>query len=167
MLILDEADRILDMGFKQTMDNIIESLPIDRQTFLFSATQQKSINDLARLSLINSSFITSAPEDTSATPKSLQQSYSIVNLEDKLNILYSFIRSHTKSKVIEFFSSSKQVRFVFETFKTLQPGISLISLDGNTKQAGRIKKKTSKFSRAEHACLLATDIVARGLDFPV
>ncbi len=147
------------------MDNIIESLPIDRQTFLFSATQQKPIRDLAQLNLVNPLFITSTPEDASVTPKSSQQSHSIVNVEDKLNILYCFIRTHTKSKMIVFFSTSKQVRFVFETFKTLQPGISLISISVKMKQAGRIER-TSKFSRAEHACLLATDIVARGLDFP-
>ncbi|KAK3082528.1 ATP-dependent RNA helicase dbp4, partial [Teratosphaeriaceae sp. CCFEE 6253] len=53
MLVLDEADRILDMGFAKDLDAILEYLPRDRQTMLFSATQTKKVSDLARLSLNN------------------------------------------------------------------------------------------------------------------
>ena len=56
ILVLDEADRILDMGFSETMNAIIENLPTTRQTILFSATQTKSVKDLARLSLKNPNF---------------------------------------------------------------------------------------------------------------
>lgn len=56
-LVLDEADRILDMGFADTMNAIIENLPKKRQTLLFSATQTKSVKDLARLSLKNPEYV--------------------------------------------------------------------------------------------------------------
>lgn len=56
ILVLDEADRILDMGFAKTLNAILENLPKDRQTLLFSATQTKSVKDLARLSLKVVSF---------------------------------------------------------------------------------------------------------------
>ena len=70
-----------------------------------------------------------------------------------------------KSKILVFFSSSKQVQYTYETFRTLQPGISLMKLYGRHKQTSRLET-TMKFSQAQHACLFATDIVARGLDFP-
>lgn len=57
ILVMDEADRILDMGFRETMEAILEHLPRHRQTLLFSATQTRSVGDLARLSLRNPEFI--------------------------------------------------------------------------------------------------------------
>lgn len=57
LLVLDEADRILDMGFSETMNAIVENLPKKRQTLLFSATQTKSVKDLARLSLKDPEYV--------------------------------------------------------------------------------------------------------------
>lgn len=57
MTVLDEADRILDMGFADTLNAIVENLPKTRQTLLFSATQTKSVKDLARLSLKNPEYV--------------------------------------------------------------------------------------------------------------
>lgn len=81
MLILDEADRILDLGFARTMNAIIENLPVNRQTLLFSATQTKSVKDLARLSLKNPVYVSSHEKEAHCTPETLQQSYIICNLE--------------------------------------------------------------------------------------
>ncbi|RCK59247.1 ATP-dependent RNA helicase DBP4 [Candida viswanathii] len=166
VLVLDEADRCLDMGFRKQIDNILGHLPTTRQTLLFSATQSESVKDLARLSLTNPKKIgVSSDQEVSATPESLDQYYVKVPLDEKLDVLWSFIKSHLKSKILVFFSSSKQVQFAYETFRTLQPGISLMKLYGRHKQTSRLET-TKKFSQAQHACLFATDIVARGLDFP-
>jgi len=62
-------------------------------------------------------------------------------------------------------SSGKQVRFVYESFRHLQPGIPLLHLHGRQKQSARLDI-TSKFSASKNACIFATDVVARGLDFP-
>ena len=126
VLILDEADRILDMGFKKELDAIVENLPMERQTWLFSATQTKTVSDLARLSLKNPEYISVDEESATSTPKSLEQFYITTPLPDKLSTLYSFIKTHLKAKVLVFFSSSKQVRYVYETFRTMQPGTTLI-----------------------------------------
>lgn len=165
MLVLDEADRILDMGFKHDLNAIVQDLPSTRQTLLFSATQTKSVSDLARLSLSDPAYISAHDLEPSATPKGLEQYYVVTEVYQKLNTLYGFLKSHLKSKVLVFFSSSKQVRFVYETFRKLQPGIPLLHLHGRQKQAARIDV-TDKFTAAQHSCLFATDICARGMDFP-
>jgi len=165
LLVLDEADRILDMGFKTTIDAILQSIPKDRQTLLFSATQTKNVSDLARLSLKDPEYVAVHESATSATPTTLQQHYIITPLPEKLDTLWSFIRSNVKAKILVFLSSTKQVRFVYETFRQMQPGIPLMHLHGRQKQFARADI-TNRFSSSKNACLLATDVVARGLDFP-
>lgn len=127
--VLDEADRILDMGFSSCVNAIVANLPKTRQTLLFSATQTKSVKDLARLSLHDPEYVavreagTSAsvkgkgkqedgeePDATPETPKNLEQHYMVVPLEEKLDVLWSFIKTHLFTKTIVFLSSGKQVR---------------------------------------------------------
>lgn len=193
LLVLDEADRILDMGFQAQLDGILGYLPSTRQTMLFSATQTKSVKDLARLSLKKAQYlavrdkkgglggelgITSTSTEEGADKDGedgegenesgagkLHQSYVVVKLQDKLDVLFSFIKSHLKHKIIIFFSTCSQCRFVHEIFRGMQPGIPLTALHGKIKQERRTLIYQD-FSRRQHACMLATDIAARGLDFP-
>ncbi|KAF3936050.1 hypothetical protein ABW20_dc0102076 [Dactylellina cionopaga] len=165
ILVLDEADRILDMGFKDAIDAIVQGVPKDRQTLLFSATQTKNVSDLARLSLKDPEYVSVHESATSATPGNLQQHYIITPLPEKLDILWSFIRANVKSKILVFLSSTKQVRFVYETFRQMQPGIPLLHLHGKQKQTARLDI-SAKYSSSKNSCMFATDVVARGLDFP-
>jgi ATP-dependent RNA helicase DDX10/DBP4 len=165
MLVLDEADRILDMGFQKDVDAIVDYLPKERQTMLFSATQTKRVSDLARLSLRDPEYISVHEAADAATPKTLQQNYVITPLPKKLDTLWSFLQNTKKAKIIVFLSSGKQVRFVYEAFRHMQPGIPLLHLYGRQKQTARLEI-THKFSNAQHSCLFATDVAARGLDFP-
>ncbi|KAJ3127345.1 ATP-dependent RNA helicase dbp4 [Nowakowskiella sp. JEL0407] len=165
ILVLDEADRVLDMGFEKTLNAIIENLPKDRQTLLFSATQTKSVKDLARLSLKNPEIVSVHETAEHSTPISLTQKYLVCNLPDKLDLLFSFIKTHLKTKILVFFSTCKQVRYVHETFCKMQPGIPLYCLHGKQKQAKRLAI-FEQFCRKKVVCLFATDIAARGLDFP-
>ena len=109
MLVLDEADRILDMGFSETVNAIIENLPEERQTLLYSATQTSSVSDLARLSLYDPEYVSVYKDSEASTPQELKQSYVVCELQDKINFLYSFIKNHVKSKILVFLSSCKQV----------------------------------------------------------
>ncbi|KAI5919808.1 P-loop containing nucleoside triphosphate hydrolase protein [Camillea tinctor] len=165
ILVLDEADRIMDMGFQQTVDALVQHLPKTRQTLLFSATQSKRISDLARLSLKDPEYVSVHEAAVAATPTTLTQSYVVTPLPDKMNTLFGFIKANKKCKMIVFLSSGKQVRFAYESLRHLQPGISLLHLHGRQKQVARLEI-TSRFSASKYACLFATDIVARGLDFP-
>ncbi|KAI9497327.1 P-loop containing nucleoside triphosphate hydrolase protein [Zychaea mexicana] len=164
-LVLDEADRILDMGFQKTVNAIIENLPRSRQTMLFSATQTRSVKDLARLSLQDPEYVAVHEKSEHSTPHNLTQHYVVCELHKKLDVLFSFIRSHLQSKTIVFMSSCKQTRFVYEAFCKLQPGISLLHLHGKQKQTKRVEI-FRKFTTTQHAVLFSTDIAARGLDFP-
>ncbi|KAK4617776.1 ATP-dependent RNA helicase DBP4 [Fulvia fulva] len=165
MLVLDEADRILDMGFQRDVDAIVEYLPKERQTMLFSATQTKRVSDLARLSLNDPEYVSVHEASQTATPKTLQQNYVLTPLSEKLDTLWSFLQSAKKSKMIVFLSSAKQVRFVYESFRHMQPGIPLLHLHGRQKETTR-QETTQRFASAKHSCLFATDVVARGVDFP-
>lgn len=168
VLVLDEADRCMDMGFENTLDAILDNLPKHgRQTLLFSATQAKRVRDLARLSLSSPEYV-AVHDETSKQglmPASLQQHYMVVPLPQKLSVLFSFIRTHLRSKVLVFFSACRQVQFAHETFRKMRPGVPLMCLHGKQKQTKRLDIFNA-FTRSQHAVLLATDIAARGLDFP-
>ncbi|TIC76117.1 CBF-domain-containing protein [Wallemia mellicola] len=168
LLILDEADRILDLGFQKTIQAILEQLPPThtRQNLLFSATISPSVASLAKLSLNNPSYVQIGGDNgEDPTPKNLAQFYSVIPLDRKLDVLFGFIKTHLKNKVLVFASSCKQVRHIYETFSHLRPGTSLMHLHGKLKQTKRNATLT-KFSQASHAVLFATDIAARGLDIP-
>ncbi|KAG0203009.1 ATP-dependent RNA helicase dbp4 [Mortierella sp. NVP41] len=164
LLVLDEADRILDMGFKKSINAIVENLPRQRQTMLFSATQTKSVKDLARLSLKDPEYVAVHEKAEHATPKNLSQYYMVVPLQQKLDVMFNFIKTHLTAKGIVFLSSCKQVRFVFETFCKLHPGVPLLHLHGKQKQQKRAETY-AKFAAQKAAYLFCTDIAARGLDF--
>jgi ATP-dependent RNA helicase DDX10/DBP4 len=109
LLILDEADRLLDMGFRSSVDAIVENLPKERQTLLFSATQTSSVRDLARLSLQSPEYIAVHEGATKSTPEGLMGYYIECPLPEKLDTLYGFIKTHLKTKALVFMSSCKQV----------------------------------------------------------
>nr|CAG8633256.1 10202_t:CDS:10 [Entrophospora candida]CAG8642768.1 223_t:CDS:10 [Entrophospora candida] len=153
ILVLDEADRILDMGFQKTINAIIENLPKKRQTLLFSATQTNSVDDLARLSLQNPKYVAVHENSEHSTPQDLYQHYLVCDLTEKLDILFSFIKSHLQVKAVVFLSSCKQAR------------VPLLHLHGKQKQTKRVEI-FNKFSAMKTAYLFATDIAARGLDIP-
>ncbi len=179
ILVLDEADRILDLGFAKTMDAILQALSSSaagtassphahqthRQTLLFSATQTESVAALCRVSMKEPMSIAVHAQDEFATPDALVQKYTICTLGEKMDRLFSFIKANIKGKTIVFLSSCKQVRFVFEAFCKLQPGTPLMHLHGRQKQIKRMSI-VQDFCQKKSAVLFATDIAARGLDFP-
>ena len=111
LLVLDEADRILDMGFRGTVDGIIQHLPRQRQTLLFSATQTSSVRDLARLSLKEPEYVAVHEGASESTPAKLKGFWVECPLPEKLDTLYGFIKTHLhlKTKALVFMSTTKQV----------------------------------------------------------
>jgi len=165
LLVLDEADRCLDLGFSSAINSIVTNLPSPRQTLLFSATQTRSITDLARLSLTKPVLVSVHENSSSTTPDQLRQSYIVAGLEHKINILWSFLKSHRRKKTVVFLASCKQTKYYQEMFHRLKPGMSVMALYGSLHQLRRMAIY-DQFCAKDAAVLFATDIAARGLDFP-
>jgi len=167
MLVLDEADRILDLGFREQLHKILDYLPQQRQTLLFSATQTKDVKHLATLSMHHSTveYVGVHDNDEERTPTQLQQAYVVVPLPNKLDCLYSFLKSHLKCKTICFFATCSQVRHAWDLLCRLRPGLSVLALHGKLSQEKRLQVY-DKFTQTPHVVLLATDVASRGLDFP-
>ena len=172
MLVLDEADRILDEGFSRDVNAILEHLAPSadtRQTLLFSATQTKSVRDLARLSLRDPEYVSVDETSTTRTPEGLAQWCIVLDAPDKLDTLASFLKSHAAAKTIVFLQTCKQVRYVYEAFRHLDPQIApilLLHLHGRMNQERRLAIYDEFCARSRAVVLFATDVAARGLDFP-
>ena len=169
MLVLDEADRILDMGFQSEIEQILDALAPSvgtRQTLLFSATLVNSIKRLASLSL-NTPEIISVSRDE-VVPSKLKQFWMETEIDKKVDALFGFIRSHSKQKIIIFVSCRKQVRFFYEALTKLKIGgqCSFHQLQGNLSFGKRMGEFEAFSTKADSACLISTDVTARGMDIP-
>ncbi|KAI3440540.1 uncharacterized protein J3R85_003291 [Psidium guajava] len=163
-LVIDEADRILEANFEEEMKQIIKLLPKKRQTALFSATQTKKVEDLARLSFQTTPIYIDVDDGrTKVTNEGLQQGYCIVPSAKRFILLYSFLKRNLSKKVMVFFSSCNSVKYHSELLKYIQ--VDCFDIHGKQKQ----QKRTTTFfdfCKAEKGILLCTDVAARGLDIP-
>ncbi|KAI8077243.1 ATP-dependent RNA helicase HAS1 [Gilbertella persicaria] len=163
-LVIDEADRILDIGFEEEMKQIVRILPKDRQTMLFSATQTTKVSDLARVSLKEQPLYINVDEKKeTSTAEGLEQGFVIVEADQRFLLLFTFLRKNQKKKVIVFFSSCNAVKYYAELLNYID--LPVMELHGRQKQ----QKRTDtffEFSKAEKGILLCTDVAARGLDIP-
>uniref|UniRef100_F6GTH7 ATP-dependent RNA helicase n=2 Tax=Vitis vinifera TaxID=29760 RepID=F6GTH7_VITVI len=163
-LIIDEADRILEANFEEEMKQIIKLLPKERQTALFSATQTKKVEDLARLSFQTTPVYIDVDDGrTKVTNEGLQQGYCVVPSAKRFVLLYSFLKRNLSKKVMVFFSSCNSVKYHSELLRYIQ--VDCLDIHGKQKQ----QKRTSTFfdfCKAEKGILLCTDVAARGLDIP-
>ncbi|XP_057543190.1 DEAD-box ATP-dependent RNA helicase 51-like isoform X2 [Amaranthus tricolor] len=163
-LIIDEADRILEANFEEEMRQIIKILPKERQTALFSATQTKKVEDLARLSFQSTPIYVDVDEGRrKVTNEGLQQGYCVIPSAKRFLLLYSFLKRNLSKKVMVFFSSCNSVKFHSELLRYIQ--IDCFDIYGKQKQA---KRTTTffEFIEAKKGILLCTDVAARGLDIP-
>ncbi|XP_023739662.2 DEAD-box ATP-dependent RNA helicase 51 [Lactuca sativa] len=162
--VIDEADRILEANFEEEMKQIIKILPKTRQTALFSATQTKKVEDLARLSFQTTPVYIDVDDGrTRVTNEGLQQGYCVVPSAKRFILLYSFLKRNLSKKVMVFFSSCNSVKFHSELLKYIQ--VDCFDIHGKQKQ----QKRTTTFfdfCKAEKGILLCTDVAARGLDIP-
>ncbi|KAI6192696.1 RNA helicase [Aphelenchoides besseyi] len=157
ILVIDEADRILDLGFQIQMDAILDYLPIQRQTLLFSATQTRKVDDLVRVSVKDPVFVD--------VHEHADKSYVVCEEEDKINFLWSFLINHKYKKSLIFVTCCRQARFLTETLRHLRPGLSLTGLWGTQKQNKRLETFEMFDRNKRGAAMIATDIASRGLDF--
>eukprot|EP00922_Rhytidocystis_sp_ex-Travisia-forbesii_P014461 GHVS01021636.1.p1 GENE.GHVS01021636.1~~GHVS01021636.1.p1 ORF type:complete len:568 (+),score=115.96 GHVS01021636.1:55-1758(+) len=167
MLVVDEADRMLDMGFLESMKAIVDQLPPQKQSLFFSATLRSAVRQLASITLKPDPVrVTVDPESASKTPSRLKQICVVVDLSEKIDTLFSFLRAHSKMKILVFVSSCKQVRFLHDAFLHLNPGLSLMEVHGRQLQQKRLAVFEAFKRATSHVVLFSTDLVSRGIDFP-
>ncbi|XP_057607447.1 ATP-dependent RNA helicase DDX18-like [Chionomys nivalis] len=163
-LVIDEADRILDVGFEEELKQIIKLLPVRRQTMLFSATQTRKVEDLARISLKKEPLYVGVDDDKEvATVDGLEQGYVVCPSEKRFLLLFTFLKKNRKKKVMVFFSSCMSVKYHYELLNYID--LPVLAIHGRQKQ----NKRTTtffQFCNADSGILLCTDVAARGLDIP-
>uniref|UniRef100_A0A7E4US10 ATP-dependent RNA helicase n=1 Tax=Panagrellus redivivus TaxID=6233 RepID=A0A7E4US10_PANRE len=161
-LIIDEADRILDIGFELDIKRILRILPKRRQTMLFSATHSPKVDELLKQA-VQADVTCIEVIRPEATVVGLQQGFVVCESEKRFLLLFTFLKKNRGKKVMVFFSSCASVRFHHELLNFID--IPVQCIHGKQKQ----QKRTATFfgfCNDTTGILLCTDVAARGLDIP-
>ncbi|MEE4184414.1 MAG: ATP-dependent RNA helicase DbpA [Gammaproteobacteria bacterium] len=157
MLVLDEADRMLDMGFEESVDNIIRQAPAERQTLLFSATYPDSVQHIAERTLRQP---VSARVDEGEQRPSVEQSFvCVADDAERLAVLQRLL--HRPAAALVFCNTRKTTQLVADTLRSAR--FSAAALHGDMEQRER-DLTLLRFANQSTRVLVATDVAARGLD---
>jgi ATP-dependent RNA helicase RhlE len=162
ILVLDEADRMLDMGFLRDIKKIIAMMPTRRQNLLFSATFSKEIKKLAE-GILTKPVLVEAERENSTAEMVVQKAYRI-DKDDKIEFTIKLISDGNWKQVLIFTRTKHRANKLSE--KLEKAGISSAAIHGNKSQGARTKALAA-FKSARVRVLVATDIAARGLDIPL
>jgi ATP-dependent RNA helicase MSS116 len=165
-LILDEADYLLDVGFKHHIDSIVDYLPKDRQTCLFSATLTDRIRDLAlSITRPDSVFIDTVGKDTDTNYQVVQE-YAIVPGEKQFSTLFNLIKEEQKKKgfkILVFFPTVRQTELFAKLFN--QMGVQVREIHSGKTQPARTQV-AQWFRNTPQGILFSSDVSGRGVDYP-
>ncbi|UOE41908.1 DEAD/DEAH box helicase [Chryseobacterium suipulveris] len=159
IFVLDEADRMLDMGFVHDVKRVVKLLPPKRQTLFFSATFPKEIQDLANSMLTNPVRVEVAP--VSATADTIQQKVYFVEKDNKLDLLTHILQNDISDSVLVFARTKHGADKIAR--KLQKSKISAEAIHGNKSQNQR-QNALNNFKSGKTRILVATDIAARGID---
>lgn len=159
ILVLDEADQMLDLGFMQPLKRIVKLIPYKRQSLFFSATMPKTIAELSQQFLRDPARIAVSP--TATTAEKVEQRGMYVRSEDKPKILASLLRSEDPDRVLVFTRTKHGADRLVKSLDHV--GIDAVAIHGNKSQPQR-EKALNAFRRGGVSVLVATDIAARGID---
>lgn len=171
VLILDEADRLLELGFEQSINAVFSYLPKQRRTGLFSATLTQDVQCLIRAGMRNPVTITvrerrgSAHGDLAPTPNTLHNYYLVSTADKKMAKLFTLLTQLQDKKIIVFFATCASVSYFATLTKHFLPSATVLALHG--RMHSKRQKCFDAFSSSTSAILVCTDVMARGVDFPM
>lgn len=161
ILILDEADHMLALGFIKDIRQLVHKLPKNRQTLFFSATINPEIKELA-YSLVNKPVrIEISPKNPVA--KNVEHSVAMIGMDDKRFFLERMVKEHPDSKILVFVRTKVRAERVFKAMDRV--GIKTVTIHGDKEQKDRLSVM-NVFKSGEVKVLIATDVSARGIDIP-
>ncbi|WP_215396489.1 ATP-dependent RNA helicase DbpA [Rheinheimera oceanensis] len=158
-LVLDEADRMLEMGFQTDLDNIIAKAPAKRQTLLFSATYPTAIARLSERLLTNPLQVTVAEQHNTSSIQ--QQFFQVADNSARLSALRALLLQYQGQSSMVFCNTKRETQDVADTL--LGYGFSVLALHGDMEQKDR-DQTLVQFANGSACILVATDVAARGLD---
>lgn len=159
IFVLDEADRMLDMGFLKDIKRVLPLLPKKRHTLLFSATMPEEIQKLAHSILVNPKKVEVTPPAT--TVERIKQQVMFVEKKDKISLLIDVLKNNNLYKVLVFTAMKHNANKIAD--KLQANGITAAAIHGNKSQGAR-QRALEDFTRDRVRVLVATDIASRGID---
>lgn len=162
ILILDEADQMLDLGFIKDIKDLIKILPRRRQTLFFSATINEQIKKLA-YSLISQSAIRIQISPKDPVSKNIDHFVVFIAINDKRFFLERLIKEHPESKILVFVRTKVRAERILNALSRME--ISSMALHGDKSQQER-QQALKQFNSGQNKILIATDVSARGIDIP-
>ncbi len=161
IVVLDEADEMLDMGFLEDIKEIFEYIPQNRQTLLFSATMPEPIKELADDILYNPEFVSVVGADDATTNNVIDQRYYVINENERDDAIVKLLETEDTDKCIVFCRMKREVDRLSQHLEAL--GFSAKGLHGDMEQQER-DEMMKGYRRGQIRIMVATDVASRGLD---